>query len=105
VINFRFWYSWGSWWTSQLTYKFRYDGPNFNLIGFDSFALHRATMESNKYSVNFLTRKYEIVRTVEDEDGNTNEKIERKTFELKVLKTLQTLGTPLQWDFDGEVSI
>jgi hypothetical protein len=103
-IGFRIWYSWGSWWTSESTYKFRYENNDFTLIGFDSWSMHRASMETMIYSVNFLTKKYSITQeeTIEEE---IKSKTEWKSFKIDKLKTLNTLKKPFNWSFENEISI
>jgi hypothetical protein len=59
-IGLQFWYSCGSWYVTNETYKFRKEDDRFRLIGFDRFELHRATQDTEKTSVNFLTGKREI---------------------------------------------
>jgi hypothetical protein len=107
AINFRFWYSWGSWWTTEVMYKFRFQQNEFTLIGFESNSFHRATMESKAYSINFLTRKYKITVGKEGEGGEDDYKqnIEWKTFKLDPLKTLRTFKRPMTWDFEGDITI
>lgn len=106
-INFRLWYSWGSWWTSQLTYKFRYQTNEFKLIGFESYNLHRATMETKSHSINFLTGKHKITWSTEGEYDaeNYKEKEEWKTFKLNTLKTFRTFKKPLSWRFEDDIVI
>ncbi|MCA6381681.1 MAG: hypothetical protein IM574_11920 [Cytophagales bacterium] len=106
-INFRIWYSWGSWWTSQVTYKFRYGADVFNLIGFESHSFHRATMESKSNSINFLTKKHKITKGNQGDSGEEEykEEIEWKTFKLDALKTFQTFLKPFSWDFGDDVTI
>lgn len=104
TIGFRFWYSWGSWWTSESTHKFRYEKGEFTLIGFDSQSMHRASMETTIYSVNFLSKKYSITHeeTIEEEiKSNT----EWKTFKLDNFKTLRSLKKPFNWSFENMISI
>lgn len=104
-IEFKIWYSWGSWWTSGNSYKFRYNqSGDFDLIGFDSWNMHRATMENKIYSVNFLSKKYSITKE-ETINEKTESKTEWKTFKLDKLKTLKTIEKPFNWDFDNEITI
>lgn len=59
-ISFHLFYSAGSWWVTDHLYKFRYQNNEFELIGYDAYAFHRATSETRSCSANFLTRKYNI---------------------------------------------
>jgi hypothetical protein len=104
TINFRIWYSWGSWWTSNDSYKFRFQDSDFVLIGFESNSFHRSSGDSKSYSINFLTKKYSITLG-ETIDENYKTKTEWKTFELPVLRTIRTLLKPYTWDFDSDIVI
>jgi hypothetical protein len=104
IINFRIWYSWGSWWTSNDSYKFRFQNSDFALIGFESNSFHRASGDSKSYSINFLTKKYSIT-SGENTDDNYKSKTEWKTFKLPVLKTIRTLSKPYFWAFNNEIAI
>lgn len=104
-IEFKMWYSWGSWWTSGATYKFRYNQNNdFDLIGFDSWNMHRTTMETKNYGVNFLSKK-QSVTTEETIDEKTESLTKWKTFKLEKLKTIKKIEKPFNWDFEGEITI
>ncbi len=109
LIKFKFWYSSGSWWTSTAVYKFRFDKNDFALIGFDSWEMHRATMETKSYSINFLSKKYTVSTEKPLNDDPSNEEFERteewKTFKLEKLKTLKNLERPFRWHFENLISI
>lgn len=59
-IYFNIFYSAGSWSMSNNQYKFRFQNKKFVLIGYESFEINRASGETTKYSVNFLTEKIKI---------------------------------------------
>ena len=61
-INYRFWYSAGSWSMSNHKYRFRFQNNEFVLIGYDSNEAHRASGETTDYSINFLTKKMKITK-------------------------------------------
>lgn len=103
-IGFSIWYSCGSWWTSKCSYKFRHENNDFKLIGFDSWSMHRATMETTIYSVNFLTKKYSKTKE-ETIDEEVKSKTEWKSFKIDQLKTLRTLVEPFNWCINDEFSI
>lgn len=69
-IQLSYWYSCGTWYTSHNTYSFRYDEPQFALIGYDTWDLHRASGEITESSTNFLTnrRSKTIGGSIEDDD-------------------------------------
>jgi len=58
ALHFQYWYSCGSWYTSNHHYLFRHQHGGFELIGFDCDEFHRATGERSRYSVNFSTGRY-----------------------------------------------
>lgn len=108
-IEFRFWFSAGSWYQTLLEYKFRYQKNDLFLIGAEFDETHRGTMENVQRSFNFSTKKMSETRTTieKDKDGEEVEKskTEWKNLEIKELKTLRTLTTPLQWTVAPGVDI
>lgn len=56
-IQLSYWSSCGSWMTGHNTYAFRYDNGQFDLIGYDTWEMHRASGEITESSTNFLTGK------------------------------------------------
>ena len=101
-INFKFWYSAGSWYMSNHQYKFRYKNNKFEFIGYESNERHRATGKTTYYSINFLTKKMNIKTTIYDEQTDEEKSTEKwKQFELKELKTISTLKKPFEWEFEN----
>jgi len=98
-INFRFWYSAGSWYMSNHSYKFRFQNEHFALIGYESTEAHRGSGETTDYSINFLTKKMEITKGNFAKDEP--ESVKWKTFKLNQLKTLESIGKPFEWKFEG----
>ena len=98
-IDFHFWYSFGSWSTSNHTYLFRYQHHQFELIGYDSYESDRGNGETTDRSINFSTRKMKITKGNSSEDEPHS--VEWKEFELDELKTLESLGKPFEWEFMG----
>lgn len=98
-IDFRFWYSAGSWSMSNHTYKFRYQNDDFRLIGYESNESHRGTGETTDYSVNFLTNKMKITKGNFSKDEP--ESIKWKKFILKDKLTIRTLKKPFELEFEG----
>ncbi len=98
-IKFKFWYSAGSWFMSFDEYKFRFQDDTFALIGYESEETHRGTGESTSYSINFLTRKMEIVKGSISDDENTFS--EKKSFVLEKLMTIRSMKKPSEIEFEG----
>ncbi len=98
-INFRFWYSAGTWTMSNHKYKFRFQGNEFALIGYDSNEAHRATGETTDYSINFLSKKMKITKGNFSKDESDS--IEWKKFNLKKLMTIRTIKKPFESEFEG----
>lgn len=59
-INMRYWLSCGSYFVSEDRFVFRYNGSNFNLIGYDSSSFSRASGEIKEQSRNYSTGKMSI---------------------------------------------
>lgn len=100
-VDFHFWYSAGSWSTSWHTYHFKYQNDQFDLIGYHSEERHRGSGEATSCKINFLTRAMTIWRTTIDENDKETTEETLKYFKLEVLKSIQTLGTPFQWELNG----
>lgn len=98
-IDFRLWYSVGSWTMSSHTYRFRFRNNRFELIGYDANETHRATGETIEHSINFASRKMSITK------GNVSEEkprsVEWKALALDALKTIESLNKPFEWEFEG----
>ena len=101
TIDFHFWFSAGSWSMSNHTYKFRFQKNNFELIGYESSERHRGTGETTDYSINFSIRKMHITNLTIDENDTEVIKEESKTFKIDKLKSIQSLGKPFEWEFNG----
>jgi len=98
-VNFRFWYSAGSWSVSNHKYRFRFQNNEFALIGYDSNEAHRASGETTDYSINFLTKKMQITK------GNFSidepESVEWVEFHLEKLLTIKSIKKPFELEFEG----
>ncbi len=100
-IDFKLWYSAGSWSMSNHTYKFRFQNYRFELIGYESSERHRGTGETTDYNINFSTFELEIYKlTIDENDVKTISK-ESKKFILDELKSIQSLRKPFEWEFNG----
>lgn len=69
-IDFHYWYSMGTWYTTNDRYIFRYQNDHFELIGFAEDTTHRATLETTQISVNYSTKQI-ILTTGEGETGKS----------------------------------
>jgi hypothetical protein len=69
-LSLRYWLSCGSWEMNVNDYTFRLKNNQFELIGYDTFSLHRASGEINRSSYNFLTKKKSITtgENISEED-------------------------------------
>ena len=101
-INFRIWYSMGSWTMSTHLYKFRYQKNEFALIGAEYQSTHRASGATENRSYNFLTKKLEMsVGNIADDQG----KIETSKLNMSTLKTLKTFVAPFTWNIDRDFTL
>ena len=99
-IDFQLFYTMGSWYTTSSTYKFRYDGKAFILIGAELSTLHRATHDTEAYSYNFLTKRRSHTK------GNEQKGTKKTTFQNIKPDKLQTPGTltePFNWEVEPGV--
>jgi hypothetical protein len=98
-INFRFWFSAGSWSMSNHKYRFRFQNNEFVLIGYDSNEAHRASGETTDYSINFLTKKMKISKG--NFSNDEAESVEWKKFHLENPLTLKSIKKPFELEFNG----
>ena len=98
-IKFRLFYNMGSWYVSTASYKFRYQKGEFVLIGADSFSLHRATMDFEEYSYNFLTKKRNLTK---GNESTGKKKTMWKALGISPLKTLKTFTEPFTWEIEPD---
>lgn len=98
-INFRFWYSAGSWGMSKHKYKFRYSSNEFVLIGYESSEAHRSSGVTTDYSINFLTKKMKITKG--NYSTNSPKTVEWKKFKLENPLTIESIGKPFELEFNG----
>ena len=59
-VKLQYWLSCGGWSTSSNSYKFRYQGSRFLMIGFDHTEFKRNSGEGEEVSVNFLTGRKSV---------------------------------------------
>lgn len=60
ILDFTYWYSCGTYFVSNISYKFRYQNNNFELIGVEQSQFSRFTGEQRDMSINFSIRKKEV---------------------------------------------
>ena len=101
-IDFHLFYNMGSWYSTSSTYKFRYDGKEFKLIGADYSTIHRATLDYEDYSYNFLTKKRSYSK---GNDQSGTKKTTLKTLALTSLKTLKTFKEPYSWEIETDINL
>jgi hypothetical protein len=101
-IDFHLFYNIGSWYSTSSTYKFRFDGKTFLLIGADLSTIHRATLDYEDYSYNFLTKKKSYTKG--NEQSGTK-KTTLKTFALTSLKTFKTFKEPYSWEIEPDINL
>jgi hypothetical protein len=101
-IDFHLFYSMGSWYATNSTYKFRYEGKEFILIGADLSIIHRATLDYKDYSYNFLTKKRSYTKGNEEKGAK---KTSLKSFALTSLKTFRTFIEPYSWEIEAGINL
>lgn len=97
-IDFHYWLSCGSWFVTDRNYKFRFQEDKFVLIGYDSSSFHRSSGESDSVSINFLTKKKELI-TGMNEFKESNPKKIWKNIKLEKLIKLEDLTTDSEIDY------
>lgn len=90
IIDIHKHYIQGGWWYTNNTYKFRYQDFDFYLIEVDGQSRSQIPEEDADFSINFLTKRFVF-------NGKTS------TFGLKELKTLKTIKTPFNWQFNSDI--
>lgn len=92
----------GSWSTSLETFKFRFNGTGFTLIGYDRNETHRGNDEIMRLSVNFLTKKQSITTAnnlAEEGDVVSKPVTKWSAIKLEKLLTLEDLQRDTVMDF------
>ena len=101
-IDFHLFYNIGSWYSTRSTYKFRFDRTTFVLIGADLSTIHRATLDYEDYSYNFLTKKRSYTK---GNDQSGKKKTTQKILSLTSLKTFKTFKEPYSWEIEADISL
>jgi hypothetical protein len=101
-IDIHLFYSMGSWYSTNSTYKFRYEGKEFKLIGADLSTIHRGTLDYENYSYNFLTKKRSYSKGNEEKG---TKKTTLKSFSLTSFKTFKTFKEPYSWEIEAGIDL
>jgi hypothetical protein len=99
-LSFTVFYSAGSWFTSNSTYKFKYSGQQFELIGADVCEVQRNSGEQTDLSYNFLSNKLKVTSNmITGDDGEVDEKPKVKWRNLphRKLKAMSTFLKLYEW--------
>lgn len=99
-IDFHLFYNMGSWYTTSSSYKFRYQDKQFILIGADYSSIHRATLDFEDYSYNFLTKRRSLTK---GNDKKRTKKVYWKTLNIQIPKTLATFNMPYSWEVETDI--
>lgn len=97
-IDFSIWYSMGSWFISNHSYKFRYQDMEFTLIGADSYSMHRGSGEMEERSYNFLSGKVKIWYGDIESDKRRSS---RRVLNIKDLRNLKTFKEPFTYEVEN----
>lgn len=95
-VEFQLSYGIGSWNITHSSYSFRYQNDSFVLVSAYKNLFNRATHNYENYSFDFLQKKWKLAKGNDDLDQLPE--IETHLFEIKELKTLQTLKVPYSWE-------
>ncbi len=98
-ISFRLFFSIGSWYMTNSSYQFRYDGDHFCMIGAEYRSSSRAKSGYFENSYDFLKKKRMLKS--ENEDGKKTTRW--KTLDIPALKTFRTFRCPFSWEIEKEV--
>ena len=100
MIQFHLFYNSGSWYTTNSTYKFRHNNNAFVLIGAELSTIHRATLDFEDHSFNFLTKKHSCTK---GNEGNNTKKTTVTTMAHTRAVTLSTFAQPFTLQIDNAV--
>ncbi len=97
-IDLHYWLSCGSWYVTDRKYKFRFQENSFVLIGYDSSSFHRSSGESQSISINFISKKKQLI-TGMNEFEESNPKTIWKSIKIEKLIKLEDLTTDSEIDY------
>lgn len=99
-IDFQIFMNAGGWGMSNNSYKFRYQGNQFYLIGADYNSANRGSGDTEDRSYNFLTKKIKIVTGNFSDD---KQKVKLGSFTIQKMKTLKTFTQPFTWEIENGI--
>lgn len=97
-IDLHYWLSCGSWYVTDRNYKFRFQENSFFLIGYESSSFHRSSGESEATSINFLSKKKEIITGMNEFVASKPHKI-WKNIKIQKLVKLEDLSIDSKIDY------
>ncbi|HYJ92881.1 MAG TPA: hypothetical protein VEV84_16335, partial [Pyrinomonadaceae bacterium] len=100
IMKFEEWYSAGTWYTAQRTYRFEYLGGQFQLIGADKTESMRNSGEVETRSYNFLTKR--LKTTISSYDKRVKPRSTWRRFDIGRLKTFRTFPKPFEWEIEPD---
>ncbi|NLG16290.1 MAG: hypothetical protein GX556_03035 [Fibrobacter sp.] len=101
-LNFHLFYTMGSWFMTGSSYKFRYQGNEFVLIGADMNIYARNTSDFEDFSYNFLTKKRRFIKGSFSEESEVKNDTVWSTIKIDKLETMKTFSQPYSWKVDQE---
>ncbi|MBN1619209.1 hypothetical protein JW890_00655 [candidate division WOR-3 bacterium] len=104
TLDFISMWSMGSWWMSRAEYTFRYRQGQFHLVSCEYANIHRGSLESTLYSIDFLKEEYSVTRT-EFVDDDFIETFELKKITYPEIQSLRSLIKPFFWEFEEGIII
>lgn len=85
----------GSWGAGNRSFTFRWQEGRFALIGFDSMSVHRASGETEKVSVNYLTRR---MQTSTGNIESNNDQVRWRSLPAQPLPSLGQIDNGMLFD-------
>ncbi|MBV5327862.1 MAG: hypothetical protein JZU65_09515 [Chlorobium sp.] len=87
-ITLESWASMGSWYSSNITFTFRYRENCFKLIGYDRYELHRGSGREVETSINFQTGRKNVSSGLADK----KHRIKSSRFQRSPLSCIEKVG-------------
>ncbi|NTW63514.1 MAG: hypothetical protein HGA46_05360 [Chlorobiaceae bacterium] len=87
-ITLESWASMGSWYSSNITFTFRYRDNCFKLIGYDRYELHRGSGREVETSINFQTGRKNVSSGLADK----KHRIKSSRFQRSPLSCIEKVG-------------
>lgn len=106
-IDLELWQSAGSWSTTNATYKFRYSGRDFRLIGAELEEYMRNSVETERRSYNFLTRRKKVTNAIreglEDHAKYKPPTVRWSRLRRPSRKSLRAYGPAFSWEVESGI--